>query len=146
MGTRMSFKFKQLLGERRLTKIKPDRKLVLKEMKGAKSDLETARKSLQDGNFKWATIQGYYSIFHAARALLYSKGFREKSHYALFVAIRELFRDELDLSLIQGFEDAMNLRQTADYGLTFSEEGAIDVIETAEKFLLTTKEVLKIHT
>ena len=115
-------------------------------MKGAKSDLETARKSLQDGNFKWATIQGYYSIFHAARALLYSKGFREKSHYALFVAIRELFRDELDLSLIQGFEDAMNLRQTADYGLTFSEEGAIDVIETAEKFLLTTKEVLKIHT
>lgn len=146
MGTRMSFKFKQLLGERRLTKIKPDRKLVLKEMKGAKSDLETARKSLQDGNFKWTTIQGYYSIFHAARALLYSKGFREKSHYALFVAIRELFRDELDLSLIQGFEDAMNLRQTADYGLTFSEEGAIDVIETAEKFLLTTKEVLKIHT
>jgi uncharacterized protein (UPF0332 family) len=142
----MSFKFKQLLGERRLTKIKPDRKLLLKEMKGAKSDLETARKSLQDGNFKWATIQGYYSIFHAARALLYSKGFREKSHYALFVAIRELFRDELDLSLIQGFEDAMNLRQTADYGLTFSEEGAIDVIETAEKFLLTTKEVLKIHT
>mgnify|MGYP001085034910 CR=1 FL=1 len=95
MGTRVSFKFKQLLRERRLTKIKPDRKLVLKEMKGAESDLETARKSLQDRNFKWATIQGYYSIFHAARALLYSKGFREKSHYALFVAIRELFRDEL---------------------------------------------------
>jgi len=145
MGTRMSYKFKQLLGERRLTKIKSDRKLVLKEMKGAESDLETARKSLQDGNFKWATIQGYYSIFHAARALLYSKGFREKSHYALLVAIRELFRDELDLPLIQGFEDAMNLRQTADYGLTFSEEGAIDVIKTAEKFLLKTREMLKIH-
>lgn len=145
MGTRMSFKFKQLLGERRLTKIKSDRKLVLKEMKGAESDLQTARKSLQNGNFKWATIQGYYSIFHAARALLYSKGFREKSHYALLVAIRELFRDELDLPLIQGFEDAMNLRQTADYGLTFSEEGAIDVINTAEKFLLKTREMLKIH-
>jgi len=145
MGTRMSFKFKQLLGERRLTKIKSDRKLVLKEMKGAESDLQTARKSLQNGNFKWATIQGYYSIFHAARALLYSKGFREKSHYALLVAIRELFRDELDLPLIQGFEDAMNLRQTADYGLTFSEEGAIDVIKTAEKFLLKTREMLKIH-
>lgn len=142
----MSFKFKQLLGERKLTKIKSDRKLVLKEMKGAESDLETARKSIQDGNFKWATIQGYYSIFHAARALLYSKGFREKSHYALFIAIRELFRDELDLSLIQGFEDAMNLRQTADYGLAFSEEGAIDVIKTAEKLLLTAKEILKIHT
>ncbi len=83
--------------------------------------------------------------FHAARALLYSKGFREKSHYALLVAIRELFRDELELSLIQGFADAMNLRQTADYDLTFSEEGTIDVIKTAEKFLLKTKDILKIH-
>lgn len=145
MGTRMSFKFKQLLEERRLTKIKPDRKLVLKEMEGAESDLETARKSLHDGNFKWAIIQGYYSIFHAARALLYSKGFREKSHYALLVAIQELFSDELDLSLIQGFEDAMNLRQTADYGLTFSEEGALDIMKTADKFLLKTKEILKIR-
>lgn len=143
MGTRVSFKFRQLLEERRLVRIKPDRKLVLKEIEGAKSDLETARKSLQDGNFKWAIIQGYYSIFHAARALVYSKGFREKSHYALLVAIQELFSDELESCLIQGFGDAMNLRQTADYGLTFSKEGAINVIETAEKFLLKTKEILR---
>jgi uncharacterized protein (UPF0332 family) len=142
MGTRVSFKFKRLLEERRLTRIKPDRKLVLKEIEGAKSDLETARKSLQDENFKWAIIQGYYSIFHSARALVYSKGFREKSHYALLVAIQELFRDELESFLIQGFGDAMNLRQTADYGLTFSKEGAINVIETAERFLLKAKEIL----
>jgi uncharacterized protein (UPF0332 family) len=143
MGAGMSLKLRQLLEERRLIRIKPDRKLVLKEIEGAKSDLETARKSFSDGIFKWATIQGYYSIFHAARALLYSKGFREKSHYALLIAVQELFSDELERSLIQGFEDAMNLRQTADYGLTFSEEGAIDVVETAEKFLLKANEILK---
>lgn len=140
----MSFKFRQLLEERRLVRIKPDRKLILKEIEGAKSDLETARKSFRDGIFKWATIQGYYSIFHAARALLYSKGFREKSHYALLVAVQELFSDKLERSLIQGFEDAMNLRKTADYGLTFSEEGTTDVMETAEKFLLKANEILKI--
>jgi len=145
MGTRMSFRLKRLLEEKRLTRITPDKKLVLKEIEGAESDLETARKSLEDGNFKWAIIQGYYSIFHAARALLYSKGFREKSHYALLVAIQELFSNELESHLIQGFEDAMNLRQTADYGLTFSEEGALDVIKTADKFLLKTKEILKIQ-
>jgi uncharacterized protein (UPF0332 family) len=131
----VSFKFKRLLEERRLTRIKPDRKLILKEIEGAKSDLETAKKSLQDGNFKWAIIQGYYSIFHAARALVYSRGFREKSHYAVLVAIQELFTDELEISLVQGFEDAMNLRQTADYGLTFSEAGALDVIKTAGFFV-----------
>jgi len=135
VGTRVSFKFKRLLEENRLTRIKPDRKLILKEIEGAKSDLETAKKSLQDGNFKWAIIQGYYSIFHAARALVYSRGFREKSHYAVLVAIQELFTDELEISLVQGFEDAMNLRQTADYGLTFSEAGALDVIKTAGFFV-----------
>jgi uncharacterized protein (UPF0332 family) len=76
----MSFKFRQLLEERRLVRIKPDRKFVLKEIKGAESDLETAKKSLRDGNFKWATIQGYYAIFHDARVLVYGKGFRKKSH------------------------------------------------------------------
>jgi hypothetical protein len=40
--------------------------------------------------------------------LLYSKGFREKSHYALLVAVQELFSDKLERSLIQGFEDAVN--------------------------------------
>ncbi|MFP3984661.1 MAG: HEPN domain-containing protein [Candidatus Bathyarchaeia archaeon] len=75
MGTRVSFKFKRLLEERRLIRIKPDRKFVLKEIEGAESDLETARNSLKDENFKWAIVQGYYSIFYAARALLYSKGF-----------------------------------------------------------------------
>jgi hypothetical protein len=112
MGTRVSFKFGQLLEERRLTRIKPDRKLILKEIEGAKSDLETARKSLQDGNFKWSIIQGYYSIFHAARALVYSKGFREKSHYALLVAIQELFHDEFESFLIQGFGDRATLSKT----------------------------------
>jgi uncharacterized protein (UPF0332 family) len=61
------------------------------------------------------------------------------------VAVQELFSDELERSLVQGFEDAMNLRQTADYGLTFSEEGALDVTQTAGKFLLRVKEILKIH-
>ena len=89
-------------------------------------------------------IQGYYSIFHAARALLYTKGFREKSHYALLIAIQELFSNELEQSLIQGFENSMNLRQTADYGLASSKEGALDVMETAEKLLQRTKEILRI--
>ncbi|MFQ6065500.1 MAG: HEPN domain-containing protein [Candidatus Bathyarchaeia archaeon] len=140
----MSFKFRRLLKERRLVKIQPDKKLILKEIQGAKDDLKTAKRSLQDGNFKWATIQGYYSMFHSARALLYSKGFREKSHYALLVAIRELFRNDTDRSLIQGFEDAMHLREAADYGLTFSEEGALDVIETAKNFLFEAQKILGI--
>ena len=142
MGERVSYTLKRLLADRKILRIKPDKALVLKEIEGAESDLTTAKESLEDCNFKWVTIQGYYSIFHAARALLFSEGFREKSHFALLVGIQELFNQKLEESLIQGFRDAMDLRQAADYGLTFSAETSVIVIETAEKFLLRTKELL----
>jgi len=135
--------FRRFIEERKLTRIRIDRKLVLKEIDGATSDLEEAKDSLSRKKFKWATIQGYYSMFHAARALVYSKGFREKSHYALRVALRELF-SELEEDVIRSFEEAMSLREEADYGLIFSEEGATEVINNAERFLKKAKELLRI--
>lgn len=118
--------------------------MVLKEIEGAISDLEEAKDSLLRRKLKWATVQGYYSMFHSARALVYSKGFREKSHYALFVALRELFRNQLEFEFVQNFEEAMSLREEADYGLVFSGEGATITVDNAEKFLNKTKEILHI--
>jgi len=37
----------------------------------------------------------------------------------------------------------MYLRQEADYGLKFSERGAQDVLETAEKMFKRTKDILE---
>ena len=57
-------------------KIKPFSRgatLAPKELETAKADLETARKTYKEGDYKWATIQIYYSMFHSARALLYAK-------------------------------------------------------------------------
>ncbi len=140
----MSSALAQLLAERKLLRAKVDRRMVLKEIRGAETDLRDAEDSLSSRKFKWATIQGYYSMFHSARALLYRRGFREKSHYALSVALREFFPEELGRDLIRRFEDGMELRQEADYGLDFSEEGATETIEGAEKFLKKAKEILKI--
>jgi len=136
--------FKRFIEERKLTRIKIDRKLVLKEIDGAISDLEEAKDSLARKKFKWATIQGYYSMFHAARALLYSKGYREKSHYALLVALRELFSNQLDTENIRNFDEAMSLREEADYGLIFSEGGAREVFDDAKNFLNKAKEIMHI--
>lgn len=136
--------FKRFVEERKLIRISVDRKLILKEIEGAISDLEEAKDSLSRKKFKWAIIQGYYSMFHAARALVYSKGFREKSHYALLVALRELFGNQLESELIENFEEAMSLREEADYGLIFSEEGAASIVNNAGKFLNKVKEILHI--
>jgi len=140
----MSSEFRQFLEERKLFRARITRGMILKEIQAAETDLKDAQDSLGQKKFKWATIQAYYSMFHSVRALLYHRGFREKSHYALLVALRELFSKELGRSLIRRFEEGMELRQEADYGLKFSEAGALETIEGAEKFLEKVKELLKI--
>ena len=139
MGNRVSTEIARLLSERKLLKANISKDIILKEIESAQTDLQDAQDSLQQNKFKWATIQGYYSIFHSTRALLFSKGFREKSHYALLLAMRELFPKELGSSLMLQFEEAMGLRQEADYGLKFSETGAIDTIDSGASFLKKSK-------
>jgi uncharacterized protein (UPF0332 family) len=145
MGGSMSPEFERLKADRKLTRERITRAMVEKEVTTAESDLQDARDSLEAGKHKWVTIQGYYSMFHSARALLYSKGYREKSHHALLVAIRELFSKELTPTLTDKFEDAMNLRQEADYGLRFSQTGAKSVIVSAEELLQATRSILGIR-
>ena len=144
MGSRISAGLAKLLSERKLVKAQISRDIILKEIEAAEADLHDAQDSLQDNKFKWATIQGYYSMFHSVRALLFNKGYREKSHYALLLAIRELFPDELETALFSHFEDGMALRQEADYVSKFSERGAMDTIDGSEKILARAKEILRI--
>jgi uncharacterized protein (UPF0332 family) len=138
----MSSEFASLLGQRKLFRSRISGEMIRKEINAAKKDLQDAQDSLGQRKFKWATIQAYYSTFHSARALLYRRGFREKSHYALLVAIRELYSDKLENELVSGFEQSMELRQEADYGLEFSKTGAAETIEWAKKFLKRTEELL----
>jgi uncharacterized protein (UPF0332 family) len=65
-------------------------------------------------------------MFHTARALVYSGGYREKSHYCLSVALRALFIEEgkLDSQIGRDFLNAMSLREAADCEAEFSMEGA----------------------
>jgi len=111
--------------------------LVKKELSVAKSDLSDAKAGYENKRYKWSTIQAYYAMFHATRALIYSKGYREKSHYCLAVALRALFVDEgtMDAQLDRDLLNAMSLREAADYEAEFSQSGAKAVIASAEKFI-----------
>ena len=78
------------------------KRLVNKELKTAGDDLSAARESFKNGNYKWAPVQAYYAMLHAARALLYHKEYREKSHYCLFLAMKEFYASEgiLEMRLV----------------------------------------------
>jgi len=77
-------------------------------------------------------------MYHSARALVFFKGFRERSHYCLVVALQELFVDKgtLNADLVESFRNSMRLRESADYRSDFSEEGALLVVERAGQFLI----------
>mgnify|MGYP001583642485 CR=1 FL=1 len=85
-------------------------------------------------------------MFHAARALLYSKGYREKSPYCLIVARKALFAEEglLDVGLIEAFQTAKVLRENADYENEFSGESARALVSKAGFFLATAQKILNI--
>lgn len=133
----MNQEFKQCLENKRIIPFARGKNLVKKELSIAKSDLSDAKAGYDSQRYKWSTIQAYYAMFHAARALIYSQGYREKSHYCLAVALRALFADEdkMDAQLIRDFLNAMNLREAADYDSEFSQSGAKAIIISAEKFI-----------
>jgi uncharacterized protein (UPF0332 family) len=65
-------------------------------------------------------------MFHGARVLLYSEGYRERSHYCLIIALRALFVEVglLKVSLVEALQRAKSLREEADYNNDWSEDSA----------------------
>jgi len=138
--------FKHCLESGKIVSFPDGKKLVRKELLVARSDLQDARAGYENQRYKWSTIQAYYAMFHAARALIFSRGYREKSHFCLSVALRALFIEDgkLDAQTGRDFLNAMSLREAADYEAEFSLEGAKAVIASAARFIEKATEILGI--
>ena len=85
---RLNPEFEECLRKGKIKEFSRGKSLVEKELNTAESDLKNARTTFENNGYKWATIQSYYSMFHSARALLYAKNYRERSHYCLLIAIK----------------------------------------------------------
>jgi uncharacterized protein (UPF0332 family) len=133
----MNPEFKQCLDNKKIIPFAKGENMVKKEISVARSDLFDAKAGHDNGRYKWSTIQAYYAMFHVARALVFSEGYREKSHYCLAVALRAIFADSkrMDAQLVRDFLNAMSLREAADYESDFSQAGAKAVIASADKFI-----------
>lgn len=136
--------FERCIKERHLIKIKATSEMIEKEITTAEYDLERSKESMKDEDYKWASVQAYYSMFHAAKALVLKKGYREKSHYCLIIAVRELYVKDgtMNDELADTLELCMHLRHDADYGLIYDKESADTAIHYAQQFLSKTKKLL----
>jgi uncharacterized protein (UPF0332 family) len=140
----MNADFEDCLRRRRIWEFSRGKSLVEKELKTAEKDLVDGKEGLQREKYKWSTVQAYYSMFHSARALLYAKNYREKSHYCLIAALRALYVDKklLPSSLIESLQNGKRLREQADYYDDWSKEGAESLLSTAEEFLSKAKALI----
>ncbi len=139
-----SMELEKCLERRQLVRQEPDGGIISAEIKSNEYDLERSRKSLEQGDFKWCIIQAYYCIFHSAKAMVYSKGYKEKSHHCLLVALRHLYcySGEADPGLAEVFGNSLNMREEADYEMSLSEQAGEIIIKDAERFLKTAKAIL----
>jgi uncharacterized protein (UPF0332 family) len=137
--------FKRCLEKGKIVTFAKGPSLVSKELDSANDDLAASKDSLASGNYKWATIQAYYSMFHRARALIYAKKYREKSHYCLVVALEHLYvtKGLLEKSFVESLMIGKEMRESADYRSSFSKEGAENLIIAAGDFRDSAGKLLK---
>ena len=137
-------RLEEMIKKGRIKKAEISEEMIQKEFSIAGRDLDSAQKSIEDGNYKWATVQAYYAIFHAIRALLYKAGYREESHAALKVALKEIYimPGLLPEHVYQVLERGMDLREMADYKDSFSKNGAEILYTGVAESLKYVKEIL----
>lgn len=124
----------------------PDLEKALRSLKTARHKLKLARMEVDARIYENAVISAYTSMFHAARALLYRDGFKERSHYALFVYLSEKYEDKLEKKYFYEFETLRLQRHELMYGLEdvpgVSKPEARDVLCTVEEFITAVDDLI----
>ena len=105
----------------------------------AREDVQVAEELFRDGHLRGAVSRAYYAMYHAAHALLRSRGLTAKSHKGLLSVVSEQFvqTGELDRGHFAALRVAKELREESDYdvGAVVEEAEARRVLEDAGAFL-----------
>jgi uncharacterized protein (UPF0332 family) len=130
---------------RLLKKIKPDREKSEKSMEIAERRLEQGHVIIEHDLFRYVVLEAYMAMFHASRALLYKDGVQEKNHFAIYIYLKEKYRDKIPINIINLLNIHRIERHEAMYGLEYNpgREDALTALEDAEAFINEIKKILK---
>ncbi|MEW6329388.1 MAG: HEPN domain-containing protein [Candidatus Micrarchaeota archaeon] len=135
---------KECIGKGLLQRVPPNRELSAKEWREAELDMAEAKALLKEKRLKRSTTTSYYAMFHAAKAVLFKLGFREKAHYAIAVVLEDLAkRGKLEMRFADDFRAAMHAREGADYHYSYSEETARSLVSIAGEFVTEMKKLYR---
>ena len=130
-----------------LTKTKPDLPKAKSSVEMAKHKLELAKTEFEHDIFEGAIINAYASMFHSARALLFKDGFKERSHFAVYVFVSEKYSNKIERKYLSELNSLRLTRHELMYGLEKNEEvqesNADTAIKMAEGFLNAVEKLVR---
>ena len=138
-------KLEECLKEKKLKKVPIDKRIAEKEWTKAERCTRSAETALANKDWEWLSTQSYYSCFHASKAMVLLKGFQEKSHYCLAIALDALYAktSEFPPSLVDTFAYLRKTREIATYETDeISEESAKAALSEAKNFLEHAKKII----
>lgn len=82
----------------------------------AEHDLHFTADAIKIGYFDWALTGCYYACYHAALALIMTRGYSSKNHMAtLCVLIKEFYKRDLDEEDVRLFSDMLDYQDLLSY-------------------------------
>jgi uncharacterized protein (UPF0332 family) len=130
-----------------LRKTLPSKVKALKSIKKARKWLNEAKKNFKFNLWDSCLVSSYSAMFHAARALLFKDGFREKSHYCVARYLEEKYvhKNKLPRYVVDLLDRLRNLRHEDLYELDFfvMKEDAIEAIKGAEAVIREIAKLIK---
>lgn len=106
----------ELIREGQLVKTIPDAKKAENSIALAKSKIETARAELAASIYDNSVVSAYTAMFHAARAILFRDGFKERGHYAVYAYIKERYGTAIEMKYINELNILRTIRHKVIYG------------------------------
>ncbi len=130
-----------------LLKISQDVPKALESIKTAKKKLELAKNESKHGLYEGAIVSAYTCMFHCARALLFKDGYKERSHFALGVYLKQNYRSKIESRFLNQFDSLRLQRHEVLYGLERNsqedKQEAIDSVLLANDFYIAVNEIVK---
>lgn len=130
-----------------LRKIPPSQEKAEASNAAAKQWLEEAEKNIKNKAHHSSILSSYLGMFHAARAILFRDGIREKSHYCIARYLEEEYvkKKKLELQWVELLDHYREIRHNNQYSLHFfaSPAEAESTLLKAKEFAERMKRLLK---
>ncbi len=130
-------KLEELLRKGLIKKQSVDKDEIEGSISIAKHFLKRAKGNQTLGFSDIVFLLAYDAMFHAARSLLFRKGYKERGHFAMIEALRELYRDDSEVQDYLRLIDSYRMtRHSIQYGGAISSElDAIAIVKDADRFI-----------